>query len=54
MGSAGAGDTALSVGYVSGTTFGMVMYFKQPDGQWQGVWTYSGSNKASSENWLRK
>jgi len=54
MGPASADDTAISVGYVSGNTFGMAMYFQQPDGTWQGVWTYSGSNKASAENWLPK
>jgi hypothetical protein len=51
MGPASADDTALSVGYVSGKTFGMAMYFLQPDGTWQGVWTYGGSQKASPENW---
>jgi hypothetical protein len=52
MGPASPDDTALSVGYISGNSFGMAMYFLQPDGTWQGVWTYAGSNKASAENWL--
>jgi hypothetical protein len=52
MGPAGPDDTAISVGYISGNSFGMAMYFQQPDGTWQGVWTYAGSDKASSENWL--
>ena len=52
MGPASPDDTAISVGYISGDTFGMAMYFQQPDGTWQGVWTYAGSDKASSENWL--
>jgi hypothetical protein len=52
MGPASADDTAISVGYISGDSFGMAMYFQQPDGTWQGVWTYAGSDKASSENWL--
>jgi hypothetical protein len=52
MGAASPDDTALSVGYISGNSFGMAMYFQQPDGTWQGVWTYAGSNKASQENWM--
>lgn len=52
MGPASPDDTAISVGYISGNSFGMAMYFLQPDGTWQGVWTYAGSKKASSENWL--
>lgn len=54
MGPASADDTAISVGYVSQSTFGMAMYFQQPDGVWQGVWTYGGSDKASPENWVPK
>lgn len=52
MGPASADDTAISVGYISGQTFGMAMYFLQPDGTWQGVWTFAGSKKASAENWV--
>jgi hypothetical protein len=51
MGTASADDTAISVGYVSNNSFGMAMYFQQPDGHWQGIWTYGGSNKASVEDW---
>jgi hypothetical protein len=51
MGPASPDDTAISVGYISGNTFGMAMYFQQPDGHWQGVWTYAGSDRASPENW---
>lgn len=54
MGPASPDDTAISVGYVSQKSFGMAMYFQQPDGQWQGVWTYGGSDKASAENWIPK
>ena len=53
MGPASADDTAISVGYVSGNTFGMAMYFQQPDGRWQGIWTYGGSDKASYEDWVK-
>jgi len=52
MGPASPDDTAISVGYISGKTFGMAMYFLQPDGTWQGVWTYAGTNKAAPENWV--
>jgi hypothetical protein len=51
MGPASPDDTAISVGYISGKTFGMAMYFQQPDGTWQGVWTYAGTTKAAPENW---
>jgi hypothetical protein len=54
MGPASPDDTAISVGYISGNSFGMAMYFQQPDGHWQGVWTYAGSNRASAENWFAK
>jgi hypothetical protein len=51
MGPASKDDTAISVGYVNGDSFGMAMYFQQPDGTWQGVWTYAGSHKTAAENW---
>ncbi|KQS86655.1 MULTISPECIES: hypothetical protein [unclassified Rhizobium] len=47
-------DIAISVGYVANNTFGVAMYFEQPDGQWEGVWTYGGSTKATTEKWFRK
>ncbi|CAN7317962.1 hypothetical protein [Rhizobium sp. LjRoot254] len=53
MGPASPDDTAISVGYISGQSFGMAMYFQQPDGTWQGIWTYGGSDKASLENWVK-
>lgn len=53
MGPASADDTAISVGYVSGKSFGMAMYFQQPDGRWQGIWTYGGSDKAGYEDWVK-
>lgn len=54
MGPASDNDTAISVGYVSKENFGIAMYFEQPDGSWQGVWTYGGSEKVASENWTRE
>ena len=53
MGPASADDTAISVGYISGKSFGMAMYFQQPDGTWQGIWTFGGSDKAAYENWVK-
>ena len=53
MGPASPDDTAISVGYVSGKSFGMAMYFQQPDGRWQGIWTYGGSDKAGYEDWVQ-
>ncbi len=53
MGPASSEDTAISVGYISGNSFGMAMYFKQDDGTWQGVWTYSGSRQAAREDWMK-
>lgn len=47
-------DTSISIGYVSGRTFGQAFYFEQPDGSWRGVWTYGGSNKITSESWFRR
>ncbi|MGO7863040.1 hypothetical protein ACC676_15735 [Rhizobium ruizarguesonis] len=54
MGPASDEDTAISVGYVSKENFGIAMYFEQPDGSWQGVWTYGGSEKVASEIWTRE
>lgn len=51
MGVASPDDSSLSVGYVAQDSFGMAMYFEQPDGHWEGIWTYGGSTKATSENW---
>lgn len=53
-GPAGSNDTALSVGYASGNAYGVANYYLQPDGSWQGVWTYAGSGKVASETWLPK
>ena len=52
VGPAHPSDTSISIGYVSGRSFGQAFYFEQKDGSWQGVWTYGGSNKISSENWF--
>lgn len=54
MGVAGPDDIALSVGYVTKDSFGVAMYFEQPDGHWEGVWTYGGSTKATTEKWYKK
>lgn len=51
MGAANPKDRALSVGYVSGNSFGMAFYIKQDDGSWEGVWTYGGSDVVARETW---
>lgn len=53
MGPASKQDTAISVGYISGDSFGMATYFLQADGTWKGVWTYSGSRQVAAEVWLK-
>ncbi|CAN7603207.1 hypothetical protein LJR030_001380 [Rhizobium sp. LjRoot30] len=54
MGPATPEDTGISVGYKTGDTFGIAMYFEQADGTWQGVWTYAGSQGVTREDWTRK
>lgn len=54
MGPADASDDTLAVGYTSGRSFGLAFYVEQPDGTWDGVWTYGGSDKIGTETWKRK
>ncbi|PHP65100.1 hypothetical protein CSC94_21400 [Zhengella mangrovi] len=51
VGPASADNTTLSIGYVSGRTFGQAFYIQQPDGSWSGIWTYGGSKLVSTEEW---
>ncbi len=51
VGPAHPDDTSISIGYVSGNSFGQAFYFLQKDGSWQGVWTYGGSDRIATENW---
>ena len=51
IGAANPNDRAISVGYVSGNSFGMAFYIKQDSGAWEGVWTYGGSNQVARETW---
>lgn len=54
VGPAGKDDTAISIGYMSGRdSFGIAMYFEQPDGTWKGIWTYKGSKQVAGEIWTR-
>jgi hypothetical protein len=53
MAAASADDIAISVAYVSGKSFGMAMFFQQPDSTWQGVWAYGGSQKVAGETWTK-
>lgn len=54
VGAAHPDDTSISIGYVSGNSFGQAFYFLQDDGSWRGVWTYGGSNRIATENWFPK
>ncbi len=54
VGPAHSEDTSISIGYVSGNSFGQAFYFEQKDGSWQGVWTYGGSKKIATETWYPK
>ncbi len=51
IGKADPDDSILSVGYVSGRSFGMAFYIEQDDGSWEGVWTYGGSEDVAREWW---
>lgn len=51
VGPARPDDVSLSVGYVSGGSFGIAIYFEGADGSWQGVWTYDGSDRIATERW---
>ena len=51
IGPAESSDSALAIGYASGNSFGMAMYFEREDGRWEGVWTYGGSDKVATEVW---
>lgn len=54
VGPAQKGDVAISVAYVSDSSFGIALYFEQEDGSWEGVWTYGGSERVATENWYRR
>ena len=54
IGAANSADTLISVGYVSGNSFGMAFYIEQDDGSWEGVWTYGGSGRVATEQWYRR
>ena len=51
MGAAHSDDDTLAVGYISGRSFGLAFYVEQPDGSWDGVWTYGDSDKIGTEKW---
>jgi hypothetical protein len=54
MGPASANDNVLAVGYVSGSrNFGLAYYVERPNGTWEGIWTYGGSDKIGTETWTR-
>lgn len=47
-------DSVITVGYGDGNGYGIAHFDLQPDGVWKGVWTYAGSERISSEEWLPK
>lgn len=51
FGDASQNDTALTVSYVSGDSFGLALFAEQENGQWKGIWTYGGSDSIGSETW---
>jgi len=54
FGQAAENDTAITVSYVSDNSFGLALFVEQPNGQWQGIWTYGGSETIGTENWTRR
>lgn len=52
LGTAVGNDDFFAVSYVSGSTFGVAVYGKDPTG-WTGVWTYAGSTKVGAEKLTR-
>lgn len=54
MGPASEDDSAISIGYISGGSFGMAFYVEQQDGSWKGVWTYGGSTEVGTETWVKR
>jgi hypothetical protein len=51
MGPANDSDTAIAVSYITAGSFGLAIYAQQPDGTWNGIWTYGGSTSIGSEVW---
>ena len=51
FGDAAENDTAIAVSYVSGDTFGLALFVEQQNGQWNGIWTYGGSDAIGVETW---
>lgn len=51
FGEAAENDTAITVSYVSGNTFGLALFIEQPNAQWKGIWTYGGSDAIGTETW---
>lgn len=51
MGPASDQDTAIAISYVAQGSFGLTFYVEQPNGQWQGIWTYGGSKSIGTEVW---
>ena len=54
LGPASPDDIGISIAYGSGSSFGTVVYFEQPDGRWHGIWAYDGWDHISTEDWFPK
>ncbi len=52
MGRASKRDSVLAVSYISQNSFGLAFYVRQPDGSWNGIWTFGGSKQIGTENWF--
>jgi hypothetical protein len=44
----------LAVSYRSKNLNGLALYAGQPDGSWQGIWTYDGGSTIGTEKWMPK
>lgn len=51
-GAASDKDTAISISYMSGDTYGNATYSEFSDGTWRGVWAFKGYKQVSTEEWI--
>lgn len=52
MGPASGQDTALTVSYISEDSFGLAFYVERDNGEWEGIWTFGGSENIGTEVWV--
>jgi len=41
----------LAVSYRSGNETGLALYAQQPNGTWEGIWTYAGGRSIGTDRW---